>query len=300
MPLDDVAVAHYYLLCRGGESPGVLVAPRLEHHGVVALVEAAVLDDGVRGHLHIDAVVVVAVGVHVESACPDVAAEVEVDGPERTLPDAEVLKPDIGASVELYQVRTHVGFSLLHPAVLHRNSGRAHGVELPGGLDMRFRPCEPSSPEIHLRGYGAGAGDADVLAPVRVDERGVVHAFGTFPRCPDGRQVELRVVLEDEAGTLAEVEEAAVAEMYGAGEPLSLRDDDPPAACLTAGLHGFAEGLSGRLDVALSGAVACNCEVSGGEFMHLQRFEVKGCFRRCHYGLGAQARGCRHREQRRG
>ena len=80
------------------------------------------------GHLKVDAVVVVAVRINVEPMRPDILAHERMDGPEGALADLEVLQTDVGAAVEMDQVRTHLHPLALHVAVLRGDLRRAHGI----------------------------------------------------------------------------------------------------------------------------------------------------------------------------
>ena len=142
--------------------------------------------------------------IHVQSTGNAAVAHIDVDGPEGAVLDMEVTELHVLAAVELDEVRAHVGFAFLHPAVLHRDAGRTHGVELPRGLDVRFRTREPGTPELHFRMDEPRAADTDVLAFIGIQERGVVHAFRALPGTADGGQVELGVVLEHELGPFGE------------------------------------------------------------------------------------------------
>ena len=291
--LDDLAVAHDHVLGGRGEPPGVLVAAGLDHHRVVTLVEDAVFHDGVLRHLEVDAVVVVPVGVHLQAVHPGVLAEVEMDGPEGAVLDAEPAELHVLAAVELDQVRAHVGLALLHPAVLHRDAGRAHRVELARGLDVRLGAVEPGAPEVHFRMDEPRAAYAYVLTFVGIDQRGVVHAFRPLPGGVYGRQIELRVVLEHQFGPFGEPELAVAFEVDGAGQPDARRHDHASAAGLPAGRHRLGESLRGGRDVAGLGAVLRDGKVLRRENEHLQRGEFERRLRGGDDGLRAGAKAAR-------
>ena len=117
----DRAVPDLDVFARGAQAPRILVAPRLDDHRVIALVEAAILDEDVFRHLDVDAVVVVSVGVDVETAHNRAVAKKKVYRPERRLADPEALEPDIPAAVELDEMRPYVRLGdFRQVALVHR------------------------------------------------------------------------------------------------------------------------------------------------------------------------------------
>ena len=292
--LDHGAASDDDVLGRGGEPPGILVAAGFQYHGIISLVKDTVFDDGTAGHLDIDAVVVVAVGIHVEAVHPGILAQVQMNGPERTFPDFEAVKGHVGAAVELDQMGPHIGLPFFHAPVLHGNSGRAHRVELASGLDMLFGSCEPRAPEVHLGGDGAAAGDAHILASESIYEGRVVHAFGAFPGGMDGGKIQRRVVFENQSRAFAKVEETRVLEVYCPCNPFSLRDYHPSASGLVAGLHCLFESFHRGFGVVFAGAVAGNRKVPCGEVEHLQRLEREGSLVRADFVCGG-AKACKQK-----
>ena len=92
--------------CR--ETPCILVAARLYHYRVVALVETAVLDEDVFRHLDVNAVVVAPVSIDIKPPRNDSVAKIEVNCPKRRLAYLESLKPHIPAAVELDEMRPDI------------------------------------------------------------------------------------------------------------------------------------------------------------------------------------------------
>ena len=185
--MDDLAVADDDVLRRTIQAPGVAVAAGLDDDAVVALVEAAVLNEHVARHFDVDAVVVVAVGVDVKPAHDDVLAVVEMDRPERRIAHFEILEPDIFAAVDLQKMRARVGVGLLiDAALLDRIILRAPVVELTAGGADAVVLRHPLLPERVLEfalvaAQHALAGDGDVGARVGVDERRIVPALHPLP-----------------------------------------------------------------------------------------------------------------------
>ena len=168
--VDDLAIADHDVFRRAVEPPGIAVAPGLDDHAVVALVEAAVFDKHVARHLDIDAVVVVAVREHVEPAYGHILAVVEMNRPEGRIADLEVFKPHVLATVDLQQVRTRVGVGLLpYLALGYGNVFGAPGVKLKPRVADAVRLRNPFLPEriLELARISAQrtlAGDGDVGA----------------------------------------------------------------------------------------------------------------------------------------
>ena len=128
--LADGTVADHDVLARRIQPPRIPVAPRLDDDGIVTLVKGAALHEEVAAHLEVYPVVIVPMRLHVEVAHDAAVAQVEVDGPERALAYLESVEQDVVATVEVDEVRTQVVLAARHLAVLHRDVGRSHGVEL--------------------------------------------------------------------------------------------------------------------------------------------------------------------------
>ena len=280
--LDHLATAHDDILRGHVQRPAVLVAAGLDHHGVVALVESAVLHDGMLGHLQVDAVVVVAMGIDIQVMGPDILAHEGVDGPERALPDLETIQLDVRAAVEVDQMRAHLHALALHMAVRHGDLRGTHRIELPRSLDMGIRTGEPRPPEIHLRSQHAGAGNGDVLAFEGIDERGYVHAFRPFPGNLDGGIIEAQVILEHDLRPLAQIQVAVALEMDGAGEPFAGRDDHAAAPRLVAGRHRLGERRRIGFHIARFRPVFRDGKDLVRKHEHLQGLERERRFRRGH------------------
>ena len=158
MGVDDFTFADYDVFRRAVEPPCVAVASGLDDDAVVALVEAAVLDEHVARHFDIDAVVVVAVRVNVEPADGYVLAVVEVDRPERRIAHFKILEPDVFAAVDLQKMRARVGVGLLvDAALLDRIILRAPVVKLTAGGADAVVLRHPLLPERVLELAGVAA-----------------------------------------------------------------------------------------------------------------------------------------------
>ena len=126
--LHDIAVTYYNVLSRHIQCPAVLVAPGLEHYGIVALVEGTVLHDSMLRHLEVDTVIVIPVCIDVKVMHPCILAHEEMDRPERALTDLESVQLHIGATVEMDEMRTHLHTFPFHVAELHRHLGGTHRI----------------------------------------------------------------------------------------------------------------------------------------------------------------------------
>lgn len=231
----------------------------------VALVETAVLDEGIASHFRVDAVVVVAMGIDIDAPDDGRVAQQQVNGPERAVADLHVLDQHVAAAVELDELRAEVVVALGHLALLDRHVGGSHGVEFLERFHMGRRARVPLLPDLQPRLKLALAGDRDVFAIERVDERRVVEAFHALPARLDGRQIVLRILAEDQHGVFFQVEVHVAREMNRAGEPLARGNDHAPAACVVACGDRFSNGLGVVHLTAGLGAEIGNGDISRGE-----------------------------------
>ena len=147
------------------QSPGILVTTSLDHHSVISLVEMAVLDQQIACHIDVDAVVVVPVGIHIQSAHHSFVAHIEVDGPERTFAYLEVFEHDVLAAIQLYQMGAHIAFrQIRQSSFFHGCQFRTPAIEFTRCILMSLWSFEPHLPQVHLRCQRSCARNLDVLA----------------------------------------------------------------------------------------------------------------------------------------
>ena len=166
------AVPDHNVLSGLVQSPSVLITTCLDDHGVIPLVEVAVLDQQIAGHIDVDAVVVVSMRIDIKAAHHTLVTHIEVDGPERALAYLEVLEYDVLAAIQLYQMGPHVAFRQIgQSSFFDGRQLRAPAIEFTCCILMSLRSLEPHLPQVHLRCQCTCARNLDVLAFESIDQR---------------------------------------------------------------------------------------------------------------------------------
>ncbi len=133
------AVAHHNVFRWLSDAPGIVVATRLYHHSVIALVKQAVLNEHIAGHFEVYTVVVMTVSIHVKTARHTVNTAIEMDSPEGRLAYLEVFEQHVAALVEVNQVRAQVVVALSHLPLGHRLVESGPVVELRQSVHVCLR-----------------------------------------------------------------------------------------------------------------------------------------------------------------
>src|SRR6185437_5180958 len=189
------AAAHDYIFGRNMYASTVRVPPALNGDAVVARVEDAILNQHIAARLRIATIVVGAVTDYRDAAHSNVAGKHRMDFPHRRVNNPYPLDKDVLTTVGLYETISQVMAVAKH-ALLYRHTAIAQlaqsGYVSPGRWVAAGRcSARPLPPVIVGRRAieHATASDRDVLLLKGVNERRVVHTFGSLEAGVNNRQV---------------------------------------------------------------------------------------------------------------
>ena len=185
-------MAHDHILRRAADPPAVLVVAGLEHHAVIAGAEDAVFNQHIAAGIRIHAIIVRSVGIHGHAADGEVPAIDRMNRPVRPAADGEPFQQDFRAVHQAEETRTDRRFGSAENALLDRHSLRAH-FEMLSGFLLGHGP-----PRLGIAIQTSLAGDRDVRAIVRIDERRVVVNLDASTAHENRWQVILETIAEND------------------------------------------------------------------------------------------------------
>lgn len=199
----EPAVPNRDILRRDADPPSFGVPAALERDAVVTLIETAVLDDDVTGHLDVHAIVVTSDCAAIQSFEPASDRLIQMDHPRRGSADPEILQSNVAAMAELNEMR---------PAFLSLVTPRP----------LRKPRRQDSLP-----------GNRNVCDPFRIDQRQDPLLFHALP---GGQYVGIirRLVRKFKRRVIRKAQLAIGPQADGAGQPSALRHEHGSAARLLA------------------------------------------------------------------